>query len=207
MSESTREKIRLKAIGRVSYWKGKKRPPFSAETIENMRIAATGRVGYWANKKRPQRSDAWKKALSDGHKGIKLSETHKDNLRKSKLGKLNPMFGKTGSKHHNFIIDRSKLKTDSEHQYDTKYKYWMLKVKERDNYTCVINDEYCDGRLEAHHILPWSKFPELRYNINNGISLCQFHHPHRWADETKLAPFFTEIVLAKAQTIGTPITL
>ena len=31
--------------------------------------------------------------------------------------------------------------------------------------------------IRAHHILPW-RIVELRYNINNGITLCQFHHPH-----------------------------
>ena len=53
------------------------------------------------------------------------------------------------------------------------------------------------GRIEAHHILPWSNYPELRYEINNGISLCHFHHPRKKNDEIKLAPMFNQLVLTK----------
>ena len=27
--------------------------------------------------------------------------------------------------------------------------------------------------LQVHHILPWRDFPEERYNIKNGITLCR----------------------------------
>lgn len=57
-----------------------------------------------------------------------------------------------------------------------------------------INDNDCKGKLEAHHILPWSQFPQLRYNINNGISLCHFHHPRKKIDEIKFVPIFKELV-------------
>jgi hypothetical protein len=73
-----------------------------------------------------------------------------------------------------WVFDRDLLKIDRQKAYDTKYKYWMLEVKKRDNWKCKINNCDCNGRLEAHHILPWEQFPELRYSINNGITLCQF---------------------------------
>ena len=52
----------------------------------------------------------------------------------------------------------------------------------------------CNGKLEAHHILRWSKFPELRYEVNNGISLCHFHHPRKIKDEMRLGPYFMDVV-------------
>ena len=103
--------------------------------------------------------------------------------------------------------DRTSLRTDRLKCYDTKYKNWMNEVKNRDNRTCVMNNKDCHGRLEAYHILPWSEFPELRYNINNGISLCQYHHPRKPKDVTKLAPVFTGMVLAKAKTFGDAIKI
>jgi 5-methylcytosine-specific restriction endonuclease McrA len=52
-----------------------------------------------------------------------------------------------------------------------EYKTWRKAVFERDNYTC----QFCHKRgddLEADHIQPWSTHPELRYDVNNGRTLC-----------------------------------
>lgn len=50
-------------------------------------------------------------------------------------------------------------------------KVWRVGVFERDTYTCRV----CGvkgGYLNAHHIKPWVKFPELRHDISNGATLC-----------------------------------
>ena len=47
------------------------------------------------------------------------------------------------------------------------------------------------------HFLGWSLHPELRYEINNGITLCQIHHPHKRAEEQKLIPSFRNMVEVK----------
>lgn len=79
-------------------------------------------------------------------------------------------------------------------QLDGRYRGWMKSVKNRDKWSCRIADGKCNGRLEAHHILRWSKFPELRYEVNNGITLCAFHHPRKINDEIILTPYFQELV-------------
>lgn len=57
-----------------------------------------------------------------------------------------------------------------------EYKEWRRKVFERDGFKCVWCG-YDKGRiLEADHIKPWSKFPELRFDINNGRTLCKPCH-------------------------------
>lgn len=53
----------------------------------------------------------------------------------------------------------------------TEYNIWRKSIFERDDYTC----QECRNRgcyLEAHHIKSWANFPELRYEISNGIVLC-----------------------------------
>lgn len=75
------------------------------------------------------------------------------------------------------------------------YKNWMLTVKKRDGWKCRIADVNCDGRLEAHHILNWIDYPELRYEINNGITLCQKHHPRGRVKESSMVNYFTQIIL------------
>jgi hypothetical protein len=101
-----------------------------------------------------------------------------------------------GEKSPRWIKDRTKLKTSREHQFGSRYKEWMRLVKNRDGWKCRINDNHCSGRLEAHHILSWHEFPDLRFTINNGITLCHFHHPRKKSDEKKLAPILQKLALA-----------
>lgn len=52
-----------------------------------------------------------------------------------------------------------------------EYKIWRKSVFERDDYTCVLCKQR-GGRLNADHIKPFSIFIELRFDINNGRTLC-----------------------------------
>lgn len=75
-----------------------------------------------------------------------------------------------------------------------RYVEWRTKVFERDQWKCKISNSDCQGGLQAHHILPWRDYVELRYEINNGIALCHAHHPRKHAEEKRLAPIFFELV-------------
>lgn len=52
---------------------------------------------------------------------------------------------------------------------------WRMGVFGRDDFTC----QFCyqrGGKLVAHHIKPWSEFSQLRFNVENGITLCEKCH-------------------------------
>jgi len=97
----------------------------------------------------------------------------------------------TGENHWNWKGGNYKRKDE---RNDSLYQNWVLQVKKRDNWKCRINNKDCSGHCIVHHILPWRDFPELRYNIENGITLCQAHHPRKRAEEKRLIPFFTGLV-------------
>ena len=54
-------------------------------------------------------------------------------------------------------------------------KNWTQKVYARDDFTC----QRCRKRgevLRAHHDKPWNSHPELRFELNNGVTLCELCH-------------------------------
>lgn len=136
--------------------------------------------------------------ISNIRKGLKLSDETKKKMSLSKIGNKfgvsNLLRGsKSGENSLRWIKDRSLLKKE-EKRNDSCYKDWRKQVWVRDKFTCRIADNNCDGRIEAHHILGWSEYPELRYKINNGITLCHAHHPKRRAEEKRLISTFQELV-------------
>lgn len=56
----------------------------------------------------------------------------------------------------------------------SKSKKWIKDILERDGYKC----QQCgkDTGLVAHHIVEWKESIELRFDINNGITLCRSCH-------------------------------
>jgi len=77
---------------------------------------------------------------------------------------------------------------------DPEYKQWVKQVKKRDNNICQLKNKDCSGYHIVHHIKSWKQYPELRYNINNGITLCQAHHPKTRAEEQRLEPILLKLV-------------
>lgn len=71
------------------------------------------------------------------------------------------------------------------------YKNWRNAIFARDHYTCVgcgIKNQQGLGRtvrLEADHIKSWNEFPELRYEVSNGRTLCKECHSKRTAKQHK----------------------
>lgn len=53
-------------------------------------------------------------------------------------------------------------------------KMWVKAVKDRDGWRCTKCGSI--DRLHSHHIKPWRHYPELRYDVSNGTTLCHTCH-------------------------------
>lgn len=60
----------------------------------------------------------------------------------------------------------------------SEYKEWRLKVWTRDNFTC----QFCGRKrsntlmINAHHLNSFNTNKELRYDVDNGVTLCEDCH-------------------------------
>jgi len=80
-----------------------------------------------------------------------------------------PNFNIRGENHWNWNGGNTKERTKIWHSIE--YKLWREAVFERDNYTCI----WCGqkgGQLNVDHIKPFAYYPELRFAIDNGRTLC-----------------------------------
>ena len=101
--------------------------------------------------------------------GFKRSEEFRRKL--SEYWLANP------EKHNHYVDGRGAANNDERvaARQRIEYRLWREAVFERDNWTCVKCDTR-GGELHADHIRSWRNFPELRYAIDNGRTMCPDCH-------------------------------
>lgn len=150
--------------GNQGYWTGKK---LSEEHRKKLSESHKGQVNKNKGKKITNfiiKESNFKKGRIPWNKGIKMSKesrikssiSHKKNARK-------------GKDHHNW---KGGLTTINQKiRNSLEYRLWRDAVFERDKWICG----WCGivgGKLHADHIKPFALFPELRFSIDNGRTLC-----------------------------------
>jgi predicted restriction endonuclease len=82
---------------------------------------------------------------------------------------------------------------------DPLYKQWRSAVYKRDKFKCQWPGCTLAKKLNAHHIKTWADFPGLRFNINNGITLCKYHHDFIKGAEDSYSEVFLKIAFNNAK--------
>mgnify|MGYP004417313369 CR=1 FL=1 len=177
LSEEHRKNLSLaKLRNPVRYWLGKKLPNHVVELMRKRGLEHP--INYWLGKKRPE-VKKWLIAKS----GWKHTPETIERIRKAN----------TGKNAWNWIKDRDVARKSRRDNLNADYHLWARAIRKRDK-ICKLTDNNCQGRLEAHHILNWIEHPKLRYKLSNGITLCQYHHPHKREKEKQLVPLLQRII-------------
>lgn len=169
---------------RKCYWKtleGKKATQKQLEVLaEGRKIPRTNKGSHWTieskirfslKKKGMRLSISHRKALSIAKKGIRYDHLNTAEVRNkismALLGKPQPW--NRGENHPNW--QGGKTGINAKIRNSLEMKEWRRKVFKRDEYTC----QECKakgGRLVADHIKPFSVYPELRFGLSNGRTIC-----------------------------------
>ena len=67
--------------------------------------------------------------------------------------------------------------------------HWSRTVFEKEDFTCQLCGQR-GGKLNAHHLNAWNAFPEQRFDLDNGVTLCvdchkEFHKMYGRGDNTR----------------------
>ena len=150
-----------------------------------------GHKGIWSRHKHP-------------NLGRKLPAEHIEKIRKANTGKKKSLeerkkisdrmkgntiwAGKKHSKKSKYLMSQKARKNEKSNFWkggatkenkklrsSARFRRWRDAVYKRDDYTCVFCGKR-GGRLNPDHIKKFADFPDLRFNVDNGRTLCEKCH-------------------------------
>ena len=130
-----------------------------------------------------RRNNIKRRTVSEALTGKKPSDETRQKMRERMGGKGNPMYGKSG-KLAPAYGRRGKLSPrwidgrtpeNKRIRQSIEYRLWRESVFARDNWICQKCKKQ-GGELHPHHIKGFARYPESRFAIDNGVTLCKECH-------------------------------
>lgn len=133
----------------------------------------------------------WKCKCFCGNETITDAGKLKSGLIKSCGCYLKDVWSGPNNNKYNPLLSDEDRKNNIENRYVKDKNYWNFinKVLKRDIYTCQVTGQE-GGQLVIHHIYNWHSHRNLRYDINNGVTLSKsihilFHKLYGYKNNTK----------------------
>ncbi len=167
--------MRCKTCGRELL--GRNKSYCSTECRGKKQAWNKGKSGYSTKWRGGKHSEEAKEKMRQAAIGRKMPEEQRKKLSEALKGRI-PKNLKTldnsGPKSHWW---RGGITPEHEKvRKSTEYKKWRTAVFERDDYTCQeYNARSAEGHrvvLNADHIKQFALYPELRFDVSNGRTLC-----------------------------------
>jgi 5-methylcytosine-specific restriction endonuclease McrA len=121
------------------------------------------------------RDKSWKNSETKSGKFVPCAICGKVVYRKkSRLKRQNMVFCSNNCSHEYQSIVMTKVSEKIGWRRRKLYRQWRKSVFSRDNSRCKLCGS--EKKICAHHILEVQDYPKEKYNIENGITLCQKCH-------------------------------
>lgn len=146
----------------------------TCRAVDDPYASFRGRVSTFKGKRHTEEAKQKMRDASRGNKNRKgKNHTYESKQRMSKTKReLNSAC--SGERHHSYkdgkVAERRGIR------FSTEYKRWRYDVFARDGFTRQQCGDTKGGNLVAHHIKAFANYPELRFSIDNGITLCNKCH-------------------------------
>ncbi len=165
-TEETKRKISRNS---ARYWKGKKRPQVGQKIAAKLKgrpnLALKGRK--FPGRKNEGQFKQGQKAWNEGQT---MPPEYGEKVRQAMIEKGAIRYGPDNPAWKGGITpEMQKLRKSKQ------YAEWRQAVFKRDAYTCQVCGQV-GGNIVAHHIKRWANYPEYRFDVANGLTMCRPCH-------------------------------